>query len=332
MNKLRYRLVGLIIILAGVGLSVLGSGGLGPRAYANITLIDFNAYSASGQPLVFVSWETGTELNTLGFYVLRASSSSGPWDNTARVSDFIPGEGDTVTGAAYDWTDSGVVVNTWYYYRLEEITASQSSITYPATAIAVLAGVAPTATPTRTSTPTATSTASATPTRTPTSTADSTSQPAATSTAQPAVSGASPTPRIISGSTVTPRPAVPVSSGNDTARPATSAAGAAAGATTIMTILPAAESLTTPVATPAPNDMLPNAAASVAVMAQPDAVGAPINVPIGTLSPDNVVVVAEPASADDVSGVSNAFVWLLIILAAMLLLAGGYAFIRQARK
>ena len=341
MNKQHIRWKALIIVLAVVGLSLLASSALGPRAYANVTLINFTAYSTNGQPTVFVEWETGTELNTLGFYIQRATSSDGPWNETARVSDFVPGEGDSVTGAQYDWTDHTTVMNTWYYYRLEEITANQSSLMYPTNAVAVLAGVAPTATPTRTPTATATNTATPTATSTPTPTATpitvAVSQPTATATVP--VSASNATPRIISGSTVTPRPTIasaaggvqpPATTGRSSAVPttdpfATSAGSTGEAAAQVQTASPVEPVSMLDAAQPAGQ---PELAAPVGSGSQPADVASPDSAP----TTDNVVVVAEPISADAASDASNTSVWLLILVAGLLLLSGGYAFIHQARK
>ena len=93
----------------------------------NVTLISFTAASLPGQPEIYLEWETATEFNTLGFFVARSDSAQGSY---IRVSDFIPHEGDTVVGAQYDWIDETTELGHTYFYRLEEITANQTSVFY----------------------------------------------------------------------------------------------------------------------------------------------------------------------------------------------------------
>jgi hypothetical protein len=119
-----------------IGLISLASIALAARAVSqNVTLISFTAISLSGQPEIYVDWETATEFDTVGFFVMRSDFALGPY---ARVSDFIPHEGDTVIGAQYDWLDETTILGQTYFYRLEEITAHQISIFYGP--IAVTAG------------------------------------------------------------------------------------------------------------------------------------------------------------------------------------------------
>ncbi len=83
-----------------------------------VTLVSFTATALPGQPEVYVQWETAIELDTAGFYVARSPNAAGPW---TRVSNFIPAEGDAVTGALYNWIDETTILNHRYYYRLEVI-------------------------------------------------------------------------------------------------------------------------------------------------------------------------------------------------------------------
>jgi hypothetical protein len=155
-------MLGLLLTLSA--LSALGEKF--PRAYANVTLISFTAQSLAGLPEVYVEWETATEIDTAGFYVQRSLTNEA--NSYTRVSDFTPNEGDSITGAMYDWIDETTTLNTTYYYQLEEVPtdAGRPSVLYGP--VSVVAGAVATHTPTMT--PTATNTPTPTPTPRPTAT------------------------------------------------------------------------------------------------------------------------------------------------------------------
>lgn len=328
MNKQHRRLMWLIVALMSAGLGLWSPGGFVRGAYANITLMDFSAYSLSGQATVFVVWETGTELDTLGFFILRATSPNGPWDATARVSDFIPGEGDTVTGAEYSWLDDTVELNTWYYYRLEEITANQTSLIYPATAVAVLAGVEATDTPTPTRTPTATATATRTPTFTPSPTATPTTQPNTqiTNPTASSNSGSVATPQAVTGATITPQPTSASGSSNPVALTATPT----------LFPNPVSPQQPAPVATLVPS--IPNAAI-VATAVPPAATVNVAQAPAPTLALteaipaeiEPVIIATEAAPSAATTGSTNSGA-LMLIGAAILFLGLAFVILRQARQ
>jgi hypothetical protein len=70
---------------------------------------------------VVIRWETGIELNTAGFHVLR--SSTGELANAVRVTTaVIPARGSASSGAIYSWTDSGAGdLDAGVAYWLEEV-------------------------------------------------------------------------------------------------------------------------------------------------------------------------------------------------------------------
>jgi len=115
-------------------------------AHANVTLVSFTATSLNGQPEVFVKWETATEIAIAGFYVQR--SLTGQANSYTNVSPFQPAQGDSVTGALYDWLDDTTTLNTPYYYRLEEIPSDASHVPIVYAPVWVVAGLASTPTPT----------------------------------------------------------------------------------------------------------------------------------------------------------------------------------------
>jgi hypothetical protein len=322
----------LVFLLGAV--SVLG--GRLSRAYANITLVSFTAQSLVGLPEVYVEWETATEIDTAGFYVQRSLTNEA--NSYTRVSDFTPNDGDSITGATYDWIDETTTLNTTYYYRLEEIPsdAAQSSITYDP--VSVIAGLAPTDAPPAVAT--ATRTPIATLTRTPTLTL--TPRPGTTSTNTPVrTNPPAATPRPATGATVTPRPAT----GNvDVPPTSASVATQVPGAPTEApqsplpaTPLPGSEPSAPPQATPAQasgQTTLPNAVAvapgAVAPGAAAPALAPTLAVP-EVVGPVVVVTEATTAPATKPAEARNGGL-LLIMGAAVFLLAGAFLLLRQASK
>lgn len=181
-------------------LSLILMGGVSP-ARAAVTLVSF---TATGKPdKVEVEWETGTELDSSGFFVWRSTTENGTYN---RVSDFFVSQGDPVIGAVYKWIDDEIVNNTTYWYKLEAIDLSQNSVFYgPESATPGVQQPTSTLTLTPTGTqpsPTATSTGSASQTGTPTATATNIIDPTVTRTATTVAqaptstsSGAYPAPR-----------------------------------------------------------------------------------------------------------------------------------------
>jgi len=107
-----------------------------------------------------IQWSTASEVNTSGFYVLRSLAAAGPFD---RVSNFIVHQGTSVTGANYEYIDTGLVNNTTYYYRLEIVSSSLGS-TFSNVISVTIGQSTPTVTQTLTPTKTATQTGTITPT------------------------------------------------------------------------------------------------------------------------------------------------------------------------
>lgn len=195
-----------------LGLTTLGLL-LSSYAYAqtpaNVTLIYFNAESTADG--VRLEWETGSELDTVGFIIERGQNG-----NFAPLDDigFILATGSPTIGSVYTAVDETAVLNTTYVYRLYEIEGNSTAIaledaviTYNLTATATpipLGGGQPTATsqPTRaaSATPTATSAATAAPGSTATAT------PTATATATPGANqtGARATPTPTQTTTAVP--------------------------------------------------------------------------------------------------------------------------------
>lgn len=162
---------------------------LAVNAWAAIVLLSFEA-SVEGQA-IHITWETASEVDTLGFYIQRSVQEAGGYE---RISDLVLAVGDVV-GASYGITDTNVAAGLTYYYRLEAITLGGASEFYdPVSASLPPPTALPTDTPTVTPTPSPVP--SATPTNTPTAlptvatdlpTAEPTATPTDTPTAFPTV-------------------------------------------------------------------------------------------------------------------------------------------------
>jgi len=68
-----------------------------------------------------VQWNTATEVNTAGFYLYRSTSPGGEFILVNNVGELIPGQGNAVSGATYEFIDENVVPGETYYYVVEEV-------------------------------------------------------------------------------------------------------------------------------------------------------------------------------------------------------------------
>lgn len=196
--------------------------------YAAVTLKYFRIASIDSSS-VHLEWETATELDHVMFVLSRADSENGDY----QTLETFPAEGDAVSGATYDYTDTAVIPGMTYWYKLEDLDVNdnlslahaplsaripaEGEPTYTPTATAT---ETPTATPTQEGTPTATFTPtatatpapSATPTHTPTSAPTATSTPEATPTRTPHPAYTptwTPIPTHVPPTNVTPTSAAP---------------------------------------------------------------------------------------------------------------------------
>lgn len=80
-------------------------------------------------PRVLVRWETASEVDTLGFFVLRAESPDGPF--VPLNETLVAAQGDPLTGASYQFEDCAVVWGRVYFYQLEELERGGDRNRYP---------------------------------------------------------------------------------------------------------------------------------------------------------------------------------------------------------
>ena len=71
------------------------------------------------QAEVVVEWTTASELDTIGFNLLRGNTPAGPFEQVNP--ELIPTTSDSLTGGNYSYEDDSVQVDITYFYMLEEI-------------------------------------------------------------------------------------------------------------------------------------------------------------------------------------------------------------------
>lgn len=88
---------------------------------AAILLGGFEAVAEAGR--IRVGWETLSEIDNLGFNLLRGLDPAAPQEslNVDLIPSQAPG---SHQGFAYEWFDEGVQVGTTYYYWLEDVDVS----------------------------------------------------------------------------------------------------------------------------------------------------------------------------------------------------------------
>ena len=82
-----------------------------------VELVSFSAVGLDGA--VDLEWETGTEMDNLGFHLYRSLSEAGPYERI--TASLIPGLGSSPEGARYGYRDVGRVNGVTYYYELEDV-------------------------------------------------------------------------------------------------------------------------------------------------------------------------------------------------------------------
>jgi hypothetical protein len=104
---------------------------------SSTTEVTLSSFTARGEDsAVSLEWETGSELDNLGFNLYRSLSETGPW--TRITPSLIPGLGSSPLGARYSYTDTGLTNGLRYYYELEDVeTTGRTERHGPVSAIPV---------------------------------------------------------------------------------------------------------------------------------------------------------------------------------------------------
>ena len=89
-----------------------------------VELVSLESTGYDGE--VLLEWETGSELDNLGFHVYRSLRPEGPYERV--TSRAIPGLGSSPEGATYHYVDTDVANGETYYYELEDIDASGETL------------------------------------------------------------------------------------------------------------------------------------------------------------------------------------------------------------
>lgn len=130
MHSIKWRTRPLRSLACGVFFLVFSSLAYLP-AWAGVALASFTATPADSQ--VLLRWQTTSELDVSGYYVLRSLNSL---DGFLPIAPFIPARGDEVTGSIYTYLDGELTNGTIYYYKLEVVASDQTSEFYgPRTAV-----------------------------------------------------------------------------------------------------------------------------------------------------------------------------------------------------
>ena len=88
-------------------------------------VLSFHTILNWDQPEVIVEWETASELDTIGFNVLRSENPEGSYMQVN--SQLIPTDSDSLTGNQYTYHDTVPKAGTTYFYMLEEIEITGNS-------------------------------------------------------------------------------------------------------------------------------------------------------------------------------------------------------------
>ncbi len=99
-----------------------------------ITLVRFQAFPQDRG--VLLTWETGTEIDNVGFHLYRGEGPEGPFE---RVNgQLIPSIGDPLTGGEYTFLDTGAPSGTAYYV-LEDLDVNGTRTSHGPIAVSVQA-------------------------------------------------------------------------------------------------------------------------------------------------------------------------------------------------
>jgi len=215
-----------------------------PTAHANVELVYFRAESDAD--LITLEWETASELDNLGFNILRAESANVAQAQALNAT-MIPSQvGGQPTGAYYQWQDESAQANTTYFYWLQDVDFSGNIVNHGPVEAALAGGsLIPTVGPTNTPSATTAATNTPQPTSTPTTTPNSSDQAAASATSSP-IPFESPISTPISAQTVVEQPSTPFSGSTSQGDPAYPVATELGNSSSVPVEQPSQDSLNRP--------------------------------------------------------------------------------------
>ena len=85
---------------------------------------------------IMLTWETASEVNSLGFHVWRSDAKDGDYERI--TTSLIAGQGNSSAGAVYSFTDRNYEGNATYYYRIEQVDADGGSEMFSAIEVTAL--------------------------------------------------------------------------------------------------------------------------------------------------------------------------------------------------
>lgn len=102
---------------------------------------NFKAIASNGS--VVVSWQTQSEINNLGFNVIRKDAGTGVSSLIASYTSdaSLRGLGTSSTGRAYSYKDTRIVNGHTYEYTIESVASDGAKKDYPAIKVTVTADI-----------------------------------------------------------------------------------------------------------------------------------------------------------------------------------------------
>lgn len=88
----------------------------------------YQQYNIYKNPEILVKWKTGSELDTVGFNILKSTNSSR--DYLQLNSTMIPAALDPLGGNEYEYIDRDVEPDIKYFYKLEAISIDGNADIY----------------------------------------------------------------------------------------------------------------------------------------------------------------------------------------------------------
>lgn len=110
------------------------------QVFSNLepTLINLSSFTASTKfRNVVIAWETTTELDNLGFNILRSESESGNYTKINRK--LLKAKGTSTKGASYKFKDKNIEEGKTYWYKLEDIDSNTGPTQHDAVKVDVTA-------------------------------------------------------------------------------------------------------------------------------------------------------------------------------------------------